>query len=163
MSIINEAIKKARKEFEIKGKDFSRVLTGVDIQPAVGPRPSETKWLIIVAVSLIFVVSLLGSAVLYRHMARVNARIIETPEETKSMTAVAPHKTYPAMPLPYKNSGSLITLNGIVHGPEGKWAIINNKITKEGDLLPGGRLTLIAKDFVKIKKNTGEEILLELR
>jgi len=58
---------------------------------------------------------------------------------------------------------SNIMLNGIVYGPEDKWAIINDRIVREGDSVLNGELILIKKDFVKIRKGDGEEIVLDLR
>lgn len=65
--------------------------------------------------------------------------------------------------LPSSEVRNAIELNGIVYGPEGKWAIINDKIVREGDSLLGGEITLIAKDFVKIEKDDGGEIVLDLK
>lgn len=54
-------------------------------------------------------------------------------------------------------------LNGIVYGGEGKWAIVNNRIIKEGDSILGGEVVNIAKDFIKIQKSDGSEVVLSLK
>ncbi len=60
-------------------------------------------------------------------------------------------------------SQDVAKLNGIVYGDEGKWAIVNNRIVKEGDKLLGGEIVSITKDLVKIEKNDGSEIVLSLK
>lgn len=152
MSIINEAIKRARKEFELKrfkAPGPSPQMPKEEPLSAASPS-SDIKWTAIIIVSLVVIVSLLGSIVLYRHLSRIKIDYsIEIP---------APKD----MPASYReNTG--IELNGIVYGPDDKWAIINDRIVREGDALPGGELTYIAKEFVKIRKANGEEVTLDLK
>ena len=179
MSIINEAIKKARKEFEIKSKGIigpSNV--GQSKETAtVNPEATEVKWIIAVVVSLVLVITLLGSMFLYRHMSRINAADITLAPNKVIITESTPkkkatgnsaydqryEKTKPKPNLLSRRTDGIIELNGIVYGPEGKWAIINNRITREGDSVPSGKLSHIAERFVKIKMNSGKEITLELR
>jgi len=179
MSIINEAIKKARKEFEIKSKGIVRPSNaGQSKETAtVSPEAKEVKWIIAVAVSLVLVITLLGSMFLYRYMSRINAADItpapnkviitkSTPEKKATGSSAYDQrykKTKPKPNLLGRKTYGIIELNGIAYGPEGKWAIINNRITREGDSVPNGKLSLIAERFVKIKMNSGEEIILELR
>jgi len=54
-------------------------------------------------------------------------------------------------------------LNGIVYGDQGKWAIVNDKIVKEGDKFLGGEVISITRDLVKIEKNDGSEVTLSLK
>ena len=54
-------------------------------------------------------------------------------------------------------------LNGIVYGDTGKWAIVDNKIVKEGDSLLGGAIKSISKESVQIEKNNGETLVLNLK
>lgn len=165
MSIINDAIKKARKESGIEERPI--VIDGVaipekKITPVVSA--SETRWMTTVVVSLVIVASLFGSLALYKHIIRLN-----TPYETTVNPAAQPQElssvpyVRPRAPLPAPKAEAILELNGIVHGPEDKWAIINDKIVREGDSLPGGKLAHIAKDFVKIKKDSGDELVLDLR
>jgi hypothetical protein len=63
-----------------------------------------------------------------------------------------------------KNPESNIQLNGVAYdNNDGRWAVINNSILKEGDSISGNKLTSITKDSVKLKKDNGEEILLTLK
>jgi hypothetical protein len=151
MSIINDAIKKARKEFEVKNKIVTGACTPLK------QASSDIKWTIIAAVSLVIIISLLGSAALYRYMSRIDTDIIAMPFSSEKIT-----------PRPRGNlSGSgprnTIELNGIVYGPEDKWAIINNKILREGDDVMGGKIVYIARDSVKIEKDNDEDIILDLK
>ncbi|MBU4312992.1 MAG: hypothetical protein KJ706_09770 [Candidatus Omnitrophica bacterium] len=165
MSIINDAIKKARKESGIEERPI--VIDGVAIpEKKIAPvsSTSETRWMTAVVVSLVIVASLFGSLALYKHIVRLNA-----PYETTVTSAAQPQEFSPApyvrqrVSLPAPKAEAVLELNGIVHGPEDKWAIINDRIVREGDSLLGGKLTHIAKDFVKIKKDSGDELVLDLR
>ncbi len=179
MSIINDAIKKARKEFEIKSESIvgpANFGQGKEVATA-GPKATEVKWIIVVVVSLVFIIVLLGSMFLYRYMSRINAADIDLAPNKAAISKTVPKKEVtraPANDKRYKRTKpkpsplskrtiGIIELNGIVHGPEGKWAIINDRITREGDSVPNGKLSHIAERFVKIKMDNGEEITLELR
>lgn len=166
MSIINDAIKKARREFEIRSKRTAPVITDTlakESPTETTPKSSETKWTAAVVVSLVLIASLLGSIFLYSHMSRLNA--------LHSPAMVSVRKEAPALPAggrqkparPVARIEDIVELNGIVYGPDDKWAIINNKIAREGNKVPGGKLIEIAKDFVRIEKDNGEELVLELR
>ena len=60
-------------------------------------------------------------------------------------------------------SQDVAKLSGIMYGDKGKWAIVNNRIVREGDKLLGGEITSITKDIVKIEKNDGSELTLSLK
>jgi hypothetical protein len=159
MSIINDAIKKARKEFEIKNKPVTGACDPPKQALPFNTRQvsSDIKWTVIVVVSLVVIISLLGSAVLYRYMSRIDTDTAAMPASSAGIT-----------PRPYRNlpgSGprDTIELNGIVYGPEDKWVIINNKILREGDDVMGGKIVSIARDSVKIEENNGEETVLDLK
>lgn len=168
MSIINDAIKKARRESDIKNQPIiAKDIGGLSEKkvPLALPPSSETRWMTAVVVSLVIVASLFGSLALYKHIAKSNVpyRVTTTPmaqpQKRPSLPPRAYHKTVPSA----SSEEGILKLNGIVYGPEDKWAIINNRIVREGNSLPGGKLTHIAKDFVKIKKDTGEEFILDLQ
>jgi len=154
MSIINDAIKKARKESGLK--DTDEVVSLAEINSSA-PKASEVKWIVIVVISLTIVASLFGSIFLYKHITRINE---VTPPVAKRSTPIAmPRKAKPR----YSEFQETIDLNGIVYESTDRWAIINDKIVREGDTLPNGKLILIQKDYVKIQKNNGEELVLNLR
>ncbi|MBU1888313.1 MAG: hypothetical protein KKB46_03870 [Candidatus Omnitrophica bacterium] len=167
MSIINDAIKKARKEFEIKNKNAASTcaLDEETRLPAKSQEAnSEIKWTVTVTVSLVVIISLLGSLALYRHISRAGAGHDPAMRDVQSKASPSGFN-----PPTHKQAfyGATIQnateLNGIVHGPEGKWAIINDKIVREGDSFLDGKVTVIAKDFVRIEKGNGEEIVLDLK
>ena len=168
MSIINEAIKKARRESGRKDQGVTVDIAGTvkDKITATNPGSSETKWTLTVVVSLVLIASLLGSVLLYRHASRLNPAYprISTPgvKSEKSLSSLARPRKRPR-PSSTRNMETSLMLNGIVYGPEDKWAIINDRIVREGDGVLNGKLILIKKDFVKIRKGDGEEIVLDLR
>lgn len=167
MSIINDAIKKARREFELKNKTAAVCVIHEEKKPEnQQSSPSEVKWTLAVVASLVLIISLLGSIVLYRHASRVDidynpgTQSVKSEKLRPSFNFSIPNQKNTAPGTSIKDA---IKLNGIVYGPEGKWAIINNKIVREGDSLLNGEVTVIAKDFVKIEKDDGEEIILDLK
>ena len=179
MSIINDAIKKARREFEIKKRvaapSASAPVAPGDARPVkAAGAPSEVKWTVVVVVSLVVIASIFGSILLYGHLSKSSARYKPVarsrvkkgiPVAVKKVQPKTEYRPEPAARPKYPETRieDMVELNGIVYGPEDKWAIINNKITREGDDLLGGKLVLIEKDHVRIKKENGEEVILELR
>ncbi|MFC1624306.1 hypothetical protein ACFL28_03185 [Candidatus Omnitrophota bacterium] len=158
MSIINEAIKKAREEF--KKKDPIKDPAERDSIRTVSLKTFEKKWLVLTTISSILILSLLGSVLLYRHISRLDEDYSSDTLSVKSKAAPTPIRKANQKRGRHK---SAIELNGIVYGPEDKWAIINNEIVREGDFLSDGEITLIAADFVKIEKRNGQEIVMNLR
>ena len=154
MSIVNDALKKAGKEFE----------SNVGDGHACPLPPSDKKWIAIITASLVIIASLFGSLILYKNIPGFNpgyasnksgkpvSVIQSTLNNIEQKTAARAMKSQDAA-----------KLNGIVYGDEGKWAIVNNRIVKEGDKLLGGEITSITKDLVKIEKNDGSEIVLSLK
>jgi len=163
MSIINDALKKARKEFEIKRTDYAiKEISGKE--PSAAIESSEVKWTIAVIGCLVIIVSLLGSIILYSAISKSKAAHTRPPAPTVQPQRSEPLPTVNAK-APFRGTRlqDRLELTGIVFGPEDKWAIINNKIVREGDAILNGRLSLITKDSVKIRNVRGEEIVLELR
>lgn len=165
MSIINDAIKKARKESDLKNtSDKGGFREGRNPPPSVTvssvTKSSEIKWLVVIVISLTVIVSLFGSMFLYRHIVRGNRPY---PSVAKKSTPLRPKPMAKKVVRPYDRFEDTVDLNGIVYEHSDKWAIINDKIAREGDLLPSGKLILIEKDYVKIEKDDGQEIVLNLR
>jgi hypothetical protein len=165
MSIINDAIKKARREFQVKNKKPAHAITKEDAlpEPKAVSEASELKWSAVVVASLVLIVSLLGSMFLYKHMSRsltpYNLPIGRAHEEIPiTLNNISQEPSSPTAKLE-----GVIELNGIVYGAEDKWAIINNRIRREGDAVLGGKVSFIAKDFVKIGYDNGKEVVLNLR
>jgi len=164
MSIINEAIKKARKGFEIKGKRLFPTSINNERPFQKITKPIDARWKVISIVSLVFIVSLLGSMFLYRSVVisskpsvDINAKVMSVPDGSAELSQIYQKSHFPTLKI-----SSIAELNGIVYGPEDKWAIVNNKIVREGDFLLNGEVKIIARDFVKIEKPDGKEIVLEL-
>lgn len=165
MSIINDAIKKARKEFEIKNKVAPSCVLRENAPDVAEPKQtgSDVKWTVVVVASLVLIVSLLGSLAFYKHFSRSTAAYDKAAREISNVASPGFNMPFQKQVLPSSEVRNAIELNGIVYGPEGKWAIINDRIVREGDSLLGGEITLIAKDFVKIEKDDGGEIVLDLK
>jgi hypothetical protein len=157
MSIVNDALKKAGKEFEVK-----------DLRTA-GPiletsRGSDKRWTAAIVISLFIIASLFGSLILYKNMSGSNVFVGEgfKPSPTATVQSALNSIERKVSIRPMKTQ-DIAKLDGIMCGNEGKWAIVNNRIVKEGDNLLGGEITLITKDNVRIQKIDGSEIILSLK
>lgn len=157
MSIVNDALKKAGKDFEFKDQDRANLNQGA--VPS-----SDRKWTAIITVSLVIVASLFGSLVLYKNMSRFNAGSVgdDSSKPDYAIQSTLNNIEQKSTPRALK-SKDVVKLNGIVCGNEGKWAIVNNRIVKEGDSILGGEIISITKDIVKIAKKDGSEIILSLK
>ncbi len=164
MSIINDAIKKARKGFEIKTKPTTPFPQKSEKTFQNIPKPSDIKWKIAIVASLVFIASSLGSMFLYRYMTMLNEPTMNAEELATALEEPSSDLSpiYQKSPFPTLELDSIAELNGIVYGPEDKWAIVNNKIVREGDSLLNGEVKIIARDFIKIEGYNGGEIILEL-
>lgn len=163
MSIINEAIKKARKQSAIGDINAGEGSTRGRISITPSFRPSEIRWTMIAVVSLVITVSLLGSLILYKHLNRPD---IVVPPPLPGSTAITPSPEAAVQPRavpPAAKRNTTWELNGIVYEPQDKWAIINDRIVREGDFVGDGKLAVIEKDFVKIERPDGEKVILNLR
>jgi len=165
LSIINDAIKKARRESGLKDGGIEVGVSEENVAVIRARESSETKWIATVVVSLVVTVTLLGSVILYRHISRLNS--VHEPDQSQpiveSKEPVKSTRPYRKSSVSKVEHDRIIKLNGIVYGPKDKWAIINNRIVREGETIPGGKLTLIKKEFVKIQRDSGKEIILNLR
>jgi len=171
MSIINDAIKKARREFQIKNKDVTNKTDATSISKDASlpesktvSEASELKRTSVVVASLVLIFALLGSMFLYKYMSRsatppYNPPVTRAREETPVTLDNIPKEPSP----PAAKPRGAIELNGIVYGTEDKWAIINNRIRREGDAVMDGKVSFIAGDFVRIRYDNGEEVVLNLR
>lgn len=167
MSIVTDALKKARKEFEIKDKS-SIAISNIKEEKPTSPNlydRSEKRWMSMLVISLAIVASLLGSIFLYKNMPRLNVVYNAGVATSRSNSEI--QNTLNQIDQKNISSGikveDVAKLNGIVYGQEGKWAIINNKIFREGDVFLNGKITAITKEFVKIEKADGNEVVLNLK
>lgn len=149
MSIVNDALKKAGKEFDFNAEDRNAY-------PLQNP---DRKWTAIITASLVIIASLFGSLILYN---KIFAGPGFKPGPAAEMQSTLNSIERKDMARPMKQQ-DIVKLNGIVYGDEGKWAIVNNRIVKEGDTLLGGEITAIARDSVRIQKSDGSEIILSLK
>ena len=154
MSIVNDALKKAGKGFEFNVGDRHAC-----------PLPSsDKKWTAIITISLVIIVSLFGSLALYKNMSKINTpySAVESSKPDYAVQSTLNNIEQKSAPRALK-SQDVVKLNGIVCGSEGKWAIVNNRIVKEGDSILGGEIISITKDIVKISKKDGSELTLSLK
>ena len=164
MSIINDAIKKAEKKSGIKNDGASGINEKMELYPARDVKRHRTKLPIIIIIALTFMGSLLAGRILYRHVSRLAAPNNPSFELSAKKESSAGHKgTNQNNTLLTAKSKELLELNGIVYDIENRWAIVNNRIVKEGDSFLDAKLILIAEDFVKIENNNGEKSILTLR
>jgi len=161
MSIVNDALKKAGKEFEYKDQNTG---AGAAAFSKEFYSSSDRKWTVIITVSLVIIASLFGSLILYKNMSRIEAGYVSSGSD-KSVSAIQSvlNNMEQKTVLRAMRSQDFAKLNGIVYGDQGKWAIVNNKIVKEGDKLLGGEIISITRDLVKIEKNDGSEVTLSLK
>jgi hypothetical protein len=158
MSIVNDALKKAGKEFEFKSQDT------VNLGPEIASSPGK-KWPVIIPVVFIIAAVIFGAFVLYKNASGPNTAYIAGGSDNKPSAAI--QSTLNS--IEQKNTAramkpqNVAKLNGIVYGDENKWAIVNDKIVKEGDSVLGGEIVSITRDFVKIEKKDGSEIVLSLK
>jgi len=157
MSIVNDALKKAGKEFESKDQ-------GIPVTLQKTASTSDKKWVVVTIASFVIVASFFGSWVLYKNMYVLNSG--EASNESgkpasmvqSTLNSLEQNPVAKAM-----KSKDVVKLNGILYGNEGKWAIINDRIVKEGDKFLGGEIISITKNLVKIGKKDGSEFTLSLK
>ena len=161
MSIVNDALKKAGKEFEYKDQGIYKgtAASGKEFYPS-----SDKKWTAIITISLVIIASLFGSLILYKNMSRTDYGYVSSGSD-KSVSTIQStlNNMEQKTVLRAMRSQDFAKLNGIVCGDQGKWAIVNDKIVKEGDKLLGGEIISITRDLVKIEKNDGTEVTLSLK
>jgi len=157
MSIVNDALKKAGKEFEFKTQDV--ITSGRETAP--GP---DKKWPVIIPAIFIIMALAVVAFMLYKNASRPNPDYAAN-ESGKPASAVqsALNNIEQKNIVKSMKSQDIAKLNGIVYGDEGKWAIVNDKIVKEGDNLLDGEIVSISRDFVKIQKKDGSELTLSLK
>lgn len=158
MSIVNDALKKANKEFEFKDQ-------GAPVSArAASASNADKKWVTIIIASLVIIASIFGSLILYKNMASFNpgyasnSAVMPGPAIQSALNSIEQKNMTRAM-----RSQDVAKLNGIFDGGKGKWAIVNNRIVKEGDALLGGEIVSITKDLVRIEKKDGSELTLSLK
>jgi len=151
MSIVNDALKKAGKEFEFNGRNK--------------PASADKKIPVVIPFIFIAIIVLLGIFFLRRNAPEVTSDNIaggsgKLGSAIQSTLNNVERKNTSVKAMKPKN---IAKLNGIVYGDEGKWAIVNDEIVKEGDSFLGGEIVSITKDLVKIENKDGTEIVLSLK
>ncbi len=161
MSIVNDALKKAGKEFEDKNQKTG---AGAAASGKEAYSSSDRKWTVLITISLVVIASLFGSLILYKNMSRIDAGYVSSgPGKSVSAIQSALNNMEKRTVLKAMRPQDFAKLNGIVYGDQGKWAIVNDRIVKEGDKLLGGEIISITRDLVKIEKNDGSEVTLSLK
>lgn len=165
MSIVNDALTKAKKELESKDKvslNPSELKEGI-FPNALISKGVGKKWVALGIISLLVITSLAGYLFLYKKMVRVN--IYTNGALNKRRVEIQSTLSQVDLNKAPKNitAEDIAKLDGIMCGSDDKWAIINNEIVKEGDTVLGYEVTSITKESVKIKKQDGQEVLLILK
>ncbi|MFA5389373.1 MAG: hypothetical protein WC312_06450 [Candidatus Omnitrophota bacterium] len=141
MSIVNDALKKAGKEFEFNAGKGKRAV----FNPA---------FLITTAV--------LSCLIIVLYMIRPANKSVESNRPGTAAQQALNNIEHKSILMPMKPR-NMAKLDGIVYGDKERWAIVNDNIVKEGDKLLGGEITAITENIVKIRKNDGSEITLSLK
>lgn len=154
MSIVNEALKKA-------GKEFDTIDTSL---PSKEHENAEKNWILVGVLALVLVASVFGSMILYKNISKTGrqsgqAAIKNAHPEVQIALNQAEKKVIQKAIKP----GYAAKLSGILYGPQNRWAIVNDNIVKEGDNILGGEVVAITKESVKIEKVNGEEVVLNLK
>ncbi|MCX5687313.1 MAG: hypothetical protein NTV71_01485 [Candidatus Omnitrophica bacterium] len=157
MSIVNDALKKAGKGLE--SKDQNTLIPIQKTKPT-----SDKKWITVLITSFVIIASFFGSWVLYKNMSVFNYGNASNKYNKPASAIQSTLNNIEQNPVTREmKSKDIVRLNGIVYGNEGKWAIINDRIVKEGDKFSGGEITSITRDLVKIEKKDGSEFTLSLK
>lgn len=159
MSIINDALKKAHKEYK-QGSAGSNTVNPAVTADKTGFNPKLI--LVIILSAAIAIAFLLGSRHIFKNIKRIaqhsDKKLSLKEKDISNELNIVKNKSINTL-----RTRDLVKLTGIVYYTDTRWAIINNKIFKEGDMINSDVISNISKDAVKIKKSNGEEIVLNLR
>ncbi|MFH1858018.1 MAG: hypothetical protein ABH845_03855 [Candidatus Omnitrophota bacterium] len=186
MSLINDALRKVEHE---KGTPESNVKAqALEYPPSPTERKKQRRTSILfVSLGILFAIGMMGLSLgmLFMVKSQPVPRTFEaplqktTPVATKEEVNAAPESPSPvlrppetsktpaaASPIPFlspllqKPTETLYVLNGIVQGEGEELAIINNQITRLGEVVDGAVLVEIRKDYVVLE---AEEKRLQLK
>jgi hypothetical protein len=89
-------------------------------------------------------------------------QVKETPQVTQTTPMVAtPSETAPMLPIDIKNKSQVsLVLNGVFFSKNEGYALINNRIVKEGDVLEDATVKRIKLDEVELEAEDGSTIKL---
>ncbi len=182
MSIISDALKKAENarrialgEIPTKQEPGGEERAHKDALNKNGPRPQERFGLAVFFVLVLAFVS--GWYLLSRKSAKTEPAgttakpVIETPVKAESVLDVPyegviykSENTGPLLKpdLPTPATPPLLTLNGIMYSAQMRYAVINNGMFQEGDLVNGAKVIRIEKDTV-IFNYEGSDFTLTLK
>jgi hypothetical protein len=158
MSIVNDALKKAGQGFEPGEKKSADPIKNVS-------SASDKKWTAIITVTLVIIASLYGSLILYKGISNsdpVAASYVSTNKPVAAVQSALNSIEKSTNPRPMRSKDAM-KLSGIMYGDQGKWAIVDNRVVKEGDAILGGEITSITRELVKIEKKDGSELTLNLK
>ncbi len=154
MSIINEALKKAEKETPDQIEHLSKIEDRIqqnEIKVSKDSKKRESGLLLGFAIAGIALSAIiLSSTVLIKNLnlPRPEPEIPEAPVAIESIER-------PENP---------IELTGIIYETEDRWAIINNRIVRQGETVGNEKVVEIGKDYIKlVDETTNLERSLKLR
>lgn len=150
MSIIQEALKKAQVEYQVKKTpktniSFSRrrPMSKTRISKTISLILAITVFIAIVLVARMFLVYAPQSLVIKKSTPEPPAKIVAPESIVKSKEKLVVTPVAPALPPAPK-----FILNGIMYLENKPLAIINGYILEEGDSLNGATVLAIDKDYV---------------
>ena len=161
MSIINDALKKAQHSLtqtSQRAKPTMAQPTPFQTLDPVFPQQPETArkdnflWSVTILVglallgcvtSIIFLISITRQSQLASVKTNVGSSLPTNSQQIARTIATA-------SPVPEKDKGNTMTLNGIITSPDEQMALINNQILKAGDYIDDKRILSISADQVKI-------------
>ena len=166
MSIIYEALKKAEKAINLHPKN-----TQDDKEQHTGPKPKLKVYLLyfvfvclgLAMANIIFLLLPKSKTPPPPEITQQPKPPLPAPQVTSApLTATAPKPVAVAEPVKEAKTtpSEPFMLNGIFFTGEQGYALINNRIVKEGDVIKGATLLRIEADMVELKAADGSTIRL---
>jgi hypothetical protein len=151
MSIIYDALKKVEKKVHPAQNETQ----GISVEKKRNPALTSYVVPVLIACFLIVAVGILFTTMRQKPQAPLAAPLKVSPQV--SLPAAAPVVTQ--TPLPQTEASSQpsqppqLTLNGIFFSQDGGYALINNEIVREGDVVQGVTVLRILADEVDLDYN----------
>jgi hypothetical protein len=170
MSIINEALKKAEKEIHPQTEHPARIEDTIgqnEIGVLKASKKREANFLLGFAiVGIVLSAIILSSIVLIKNLNlfKIEPEISKTSVTIESIEGSLDDSSKPGDISRVEKAESPIELTGIIYETEDRWAIINNRIVRQGETVGNEKVVEIGKDYVKlVNETTNVERSLKLR
>lgn len=145
MSIIYDALKK--------------VEITLDKKPAIkAPKPDKNKVYLLYA--LVAAVGIISASIAINFFSPGSTKPIQAPIEAP-VPAAAKETALPAAapepaPAPKGHTAAPLVVNGIFFSQDKGYALINNRIVEEGDMVEGNKITRINAETIELKDSQGQ-------